>query len=194
MDTLPIIRGLSGPFSQRPLAAWAAAPPVAQRALVAACVTSAVLGVRVPLPASAGVGIALAGMFMAAAALVDLHERKLPNRLLAAALASAVVGVAATGDASLIGRGALGLLIGGGLLLLVRLTRGVGIGDVKMAAVVGATTAPVAVVAAPVAIAVAATVAAGYGLLAKRSRLPLGPSLWFGWATAVAAGIAGWLA
>lgn len=195
LDTLPIMRGLDGPFSRRPLAAWDAAHPVARRATVAAIVTSIALGGWVPLAALAGAGLALCGALLAVAALVDLHEYRLPNRLLAMALLGAFGGLTGAGDATLLVRAGIGVLLGGGLLLLVRLARGgVGMGDVKMAAVVGAGTAPVAVVAAPVAVAVAASVAAGYGLLAHRRRLPLGPSLWFGWAAALAAGNAGWLA
>lgn len=162
--------------------------------MVAACVTSVALGSSVPLAVPAGVGLAACGALLATAALVDLHEHRLPNRLLAAALAVALLGVAATGSAAIVGRTVVGLLLGGGLLLLVRLARGgVGMGDVKMAGVVGSAAAPVAVLAAPVAIAIAALAAAGYGLLAGRSRLPLGPALWFGWATSLAAGAAGWL-
>ena len=138
------------------LGAWSAAHPVTQRASVAACVTSVGLGALLPLDVPVAVGIALCGAVLAAAALVDLHEHKLPNRLLAVALAAAVVGVAAAGEPALVGRAVIGLLLGGGLMLLVRLSRGVGMGDVKMAAVVGASTAPVSTVAAPLAIALAA--------------------------------------
>ena len=193
MNTLRMARPTPATVSERMFGAWAAAHPITRRALVAACVTSMALGALVPLAAPAGAGIALCGAVLAAAALVDLHEQRLPNRLLVVALAATVVSVVVAGEPALVGRAAIGMLLGGGLLLLVRLTRGVGMGDVKMAAVVGASTAPLAIVSAPVAIAIAAMVAAGYGLLAKRTRLPLGPALWLGWAAALAAGVAGWL-
>ena len=77
-------------------------------------------------------------------------------------------------------------------MLFVRLARGVGMGDVKMAGVVGASVGPIALFAAPVAVAVAALVAGTYGLVAGRRRLPLGPALWLGWAVSLAAAATGW--
>ena len=85
------------------------------------------------------------------------------------------------------------MLLGGGLMLLVRLTRGVGMGDVKMAAVVGASAGAVALMAAPVALAVASFAGATFGVITRRQRLPLGPALWLGWAVALGACAAGWL-
>lgn len=79
-------------------------------------------------------------------------------------------------------------------MLVVHLSRGVGLGDVKLAAVVGASCGTSALAAAPLAIAVAAIAAAATGLLTRRTRLPLGPSLWAGWAVATAAAGAGWAA
>lgn len=196
MNTLHMVRVrpefTTGPVTaERVTAAWVAAHPVARRATVAACVTSAALGILAPVGTSTRAGIAVCGALLAAAALVDVHEHKLPNRLLAAAFAAMAVGVTVAADPALLGRLVAGLLLAGGLMLLVRLTRGVGMGDVKMAAVVGASTAPVVLIAAPIAVAVAAATAAGYGLMARRRRLALGPALWFGWAVALAAGIAG---
>lgn len=193
MTTLQPVRVMPERTTDRVTIAWSAAHPVTQRALVAACVTAVALGLLSPLPVPAGAGTAICGALLAAAALVDVYELKLPNRLLLAALTVTVAGLVGTGQVVLLGRGVLGMLLAGGLMLLVRLTRGVGMGDVKMAAVVGAGSAPVALVAAPLAIAIAALSAAGYGALAHRRRLALGPALWFGWAAALAGGTAGWL-
>lgn len=193
MNTLESIHARSVPTADRVAAAWANAQPITRRAFVAALVTSAAL-------ATVGTGtlvqrwsIAAVGVVLAVAALVDVHEHRLPNRLLAAAFLSAAVGASATLDVRTVGLALAGCGLGASLMLLVRMTRGVGMGDVKMAGVVGAGVGGSALVAAPVAIAVAASVAAGYGLLAGRRRLPLGPALWLGWAVAIAAGAAGWL-
>lgn len=193
MTTLVALHEQHQPTTDRVAAAWAAAHPVTKRAVLAACATAVAAGTAAPLPASLRVAVAATGVLLAVAALVDVHEHKLPNRLLAMALAATAVGLAASGKLPLLNRAALGLVLAGGLMLFVRLTRGVGMGDVKMAAVVGATTAPTAVVAAPLAIAVAALVASGYGVMAHRSRLALGPALWLGWAVALGAAGVGWL-
>ena len=95
-------------------------------------------------------------------------------------------------DGQLVARSIAGALVAGGALLIVHLGRGVGLGDVKMAAVVGAAAGMVAFAAAPIAIVVAAVSASAYGALARRPSLALGPALWFGWAIAVASASAGW--
>ncbi len=197
MTTAEALRGQRVPTTDRVVGAWAAAHPVTRRAVIAACITALVVGTAAPLPDAARVAAVATGMLLAIAALVDLHEHKLPNRLLATALAVTVIGLAGSGHASLLGRALLGLILAGGPMLLVRLARGagmaVGMGDVKMAGVVGASVAPVVITAAPLAIAVAALVASAYGAMARRSRLALGPALWFGWAVALIAASSGWL-
>lgn len=134
---------------------------------------------------------AIVGVLFATAALVDVQEHRLPNRLLAAATVAALVGAVLEHR---LGSALIGLVIAGGLMLLVRTRRGVGLGDVKMAAAVGASVGTGAVVAAPVSLAVASFVAASAGLVMRRQRLPLGPSLWLGWAVATAFVSAGWWA
>jgi hypothetical protein len=97
------------------------------------------------------------------------------------------VGVILSREATVLCNSLIGTAVAGGLMLMVRLSRGVGMGDVKMAGVVGASVGAGtgALVAAPMAIALAALSAAVYGLTANRRRLALGPSLWFGWAVAL---------
>ena len=144
------------------------------------------------MSAVVAVSSAVVGALLATAALVDAHERRLPNRLLAVALACALGGAALSVDGGVVLDALIGMTVGGGLLLCVRLTRGVGMGDVKMAAVVGASVgaSTTVLLAAPSAIAIAAFVAAIYGHIANRRRVPLGPFLWLGWAaTIVAAGV-----
>ncbi|MDP2291257.1 MAG: prepilin peptidase [Actinomycetota bacterium] len=172
--------------TDRVVTAWRHAHHVTRRALVAAVATSIAIGATVPVPLVARVAIGFVGTLLATATLVDVHERRLPNRLLAAALAVSSIGWLATPDPMAIVRAVVGLLVGGSLLLIVHVARGVGLGDVKMAAVVGASAGGVSLLAPPVAIAVAATAGATYGLLSRRSQIAFGPALWFGWAIAFA--------
>lgn len=193
MRTVDTLRAQPVSTTNRVAAAWVDAHPVVRRAAIAACVSAVALSTAAPAPQSVQWGIAAVGAVLAAAATVDVHEHKLPNRLLLTALALVCASVVATADRATALSAISGLLIAGGLMLLVRLSRGVGMGDVKMAAVVGASVGAVNVMAAPVAIAVAALVAATYGTLSRRQRLPLGPALWLGWSVSLAACAAGWL-
>jgi len=132
---------------------------------------------------------ATVGVLLAIAAFVDAHERRLPNRLLAVALAVTLVGAVLSLAGVVVVEAVVGMVIAGALMLCVRLARGVGMGDVKMAVVVGASVgaSTTTVLAAPTAIASAAFAAATYGFIANRRQLPLGPSLWFGWAVTLVA-------
>jgi leader peptidase (prepilin peptidase)/N-methyltransferase len=180
------------PTVDRVVAAWDDAPPARRRLLRAACVIAALLGATVQAPATVCWSIAFVGVLLAVAAMVDVHECKLPNWLLAVAFVVVLGGAAATSDLSVVAAAVVGSALAGGPMLFVRLARGVGMGDVKMAGVVGASVGPIALFAAPVAVAVAALVAGTYGLVAGRRRLPLGPALWLGWAVSLAAAATGW--
>jgi len=193
MTSIETLRVAPAGTTDRVVAAWADAHPVTRRAVAAACVTSAALGSAVSAPTTVRWSIAVVGVVLAVAAMVDVQEHKLPNRLLLGALTSVTVGVLATSNVTLAVSVVLGMLLAGGLMLLVRLTRGVGMGDVKMAAVVGASVGAVELMAAPIAVAVAAFAAASFGVITRRQRLPLGPALWLGWAVALGACAAGWL-
>jgi leader peptidase (prepilin peptidase)/N-methyltransferase len=102
-----------------------------------------------------------------------------------AALAGVCGALLAGARSSVIGA-AVGALVAGSAMMIVCLTRGVGMGDVKMAFAIGLALGPLGFMAAPLAIGIAALAAAAYGKAARRARLPLGPSLWFGWAVVVA--------
>ena len=193
MTTIETLRVVPAGTTNRVVAAWAGAHPLLRGVVIASCATSVVLGAAVPAPTAVRWSIAVAGVVLALAGMVDVREHKLPNRLLLGALATVTVGVLATSSVALTVGATLGMLLGGGLMLLVRLTRGVGMGDVKMAGVVGASAGAVEIVAAPIAIAVAAFAAATFGLMTRRHRLPLGPALWLGWGVSMAACAAGWL-
>lgn len=172
-------------------AAWVHATRPTRRAAVLSVLTSVLFGVMTPAAVAVRAAVAATGCVFALAALVDLHERRLPNRLVLLALCCTLTPLllATPADAVRVGAGAC---IAGGLLLGVRLRRGVGMGDVKLGAVIGGNVALVALPAAPMAVAVAAASAAGTGWVLRRSSLPLGPALWFGWAVAIATAGTGW--
>ncbi len=181
--------------ADRVTAAWHHSPPLARRSMTAACATSVALAfAAMRVTAVLALTTATVGVLLATAAFVDSHERRVPNRLLAVALVVALAGATQTNDLAIVRNSLLGLVIAVGLMLLVRLTRGVGMGDVKMAGVVGASVGAVAsgLHAAPVAIAISAFAAATYGHVAGRQKIALGPSLWLGWASAFALVSIGW--
>lgn len=167
--------------------AWRHSQPLTRHSMVAACATSVALVLPMQSPSVVAGTTATVGVLLAAAALVDVHERRLPNRLLALALLAAVGGAVLSTDVAIVRAALVGMVLAGALLLLAHLSRGVGMGDVKMAAVVGASTCAGTgkLLSAPVAIAMAAFAAAGYGFIANRRRVALGPALWFGWASAL---------
>jgi len=169
-------------------AAWHHSPSLARHSMMAACATSVALVVPLRTTAVVAGTTATVGVLLAAAALVDTREHRLPNRLLAFALLVALGGALLSADVAAVRNALLGMVLAGGLLLLAHLSRGVGMGDVKMAAVVGASTAAATnrLLAAPIAIAMAAFAAATYGFLTSRRRVAFGPALWFGWASALA--------
>lgn len=162
---------------QRVTQAWGNVGTGARTAWLAAGVMAMVVGAGSAEPAPT----TITGAALACAALVDVHERRLPNALVAVAALATVWGAAVSAS---LASAAVGAAIGGGLLLVVRLQRGLGMGDVKVGAVVGGAAGTRAVVIAPVAIAVVAALAAAWGLLSRRRQLPLGPALWIGWLVA----------
>ena len=146
------------------------------------CATAAVVGAHSGGHLSTRLASAAVGVLLAAAAVVDVREHRLPNRLVGAAFVVALGGAATSGDAAVVAA-AVGALLAGGLLLGVYLTRGVGMGDVKAAAAIGMALGPAGWWASPAAIAVAATTASIYGSARRVRRLPFGPSLVLGWAS-----------
>jgi leader peptidase (prepilin peptidase)/N-methyltransferase len=172
--------------------AWNFATQTARRAALAAATTSVAVGTAMPAPWSVRFAVSVVGVLLVAAALVDHHERRIPNRLLTLAAVVTVAGAVSALNAHHLLLVGLGALTGGGALLAVHLRRGVGMGDVKMAAIVGASCGWLSFAAAPIAVAVAALAASMYGVWSRRSSLALGPSLWFGWSISIATSSAGW--
>lgn len=177
--------------AERLRTAWDHASSVVRRASVLAAMTSVMVGAAAPLPSGVQISTAAVGVLLVLAALVDVHERRLPNRLLAAA-AVAVVASMPWSTASQVQSTIVGAAVAGGLLASVRLLRGIGMGDVKAATVVGASVGAVSPTAAAVAVAITATVAAGVAFVARLRTLPLGPALWLGWAVVLQTNSMGW--
>lgn len=178
----------------RVIAAWHAARPAARIGASVAVIGGVVISWNVVSVPANRIALSLVGALFALAALVDLHEHRLPNRLLAAALFITVAGIVVAADEGSAVGALVGAVMAGGPMLAVHLTRGVGLGDVKMATVLGASLGVLVPAAAPVAIAITAIVAAVCGVVTRRSRLALGPALWLGWASALvsSSAIAGW--
>jgi leader peptidase (prepilin peptidase) / N-methyltransferase len=128
-----------------------------------------------------------------AVTLTDLDRRVIPNKVL---LVAAVLGVAiaAVGDPSSLPERAIAAAAAGGGLLLVVLAypRGMGLGDVKLAAVMGLflgrNVAPAILVALLVGSVVGLVLIARHGPAARKRAIPFGPFLAFGGVVALLAG------
>ena len=126
-------------FVDRIGVAWRALSP-RRRTVVAGGIAGAVgiaLAAAREVPVASAIALGVVGVLAAGAAVVDVHEHRIPNRLLQAALAVVVV-AAALGGWRTVGDVVVGLLIGSVPLFVVRYDKGLGLGDVKFAAVLGA--------------------------------------------------------
>jgi leader peptidase (prepilin peptidase)/N-methyltransferase len=131
--------------------------------------------------------------FLVPIALADLRSRRIPNRLTGPAALLAVVVVLATDPGGLPERG-LAAATAGGAFLLVALAspEGMGMGDVKLVAVLGLYLG--GDVAAALLVALAAASLAGVAILlrwglreGRRATIPLGPFLALGGVVALIA-------
>jgi leader peptidase (prepilin peptidase)/N-methyltransferase len=150
--------------------------------------------------------VALLFMVMEAVTLIDLEYQIVPNRILYPALIVFAVLVAigaAVGDEMGLVRAGLGFLAFGGGLLGIALVSpgGMGMGDVKLAALIGLVLGALGLRYVAVAAAVA-ILAGGIGAIAlmvlteasRRSKIPFGPYLAAGAVVAafIAPGVASW--
>jgi leader peptidase (prepilin peptidase)/N-methyltransferase len=143
-------------------------------------------------PAQLALGLVFVAM-LAAITLTDLERRIIPNRILIAGAVAGVAIAAATDPASLPERG-IAAAAAGGLLLAIGLAypRGMGMGDVKLAAVMGLYLG--SAVAAALAIAVICGAVVGIGTMlmrgseARKHAVPFGPFLALGGVIALLAG------
>jgi leader peptidase (prepilin peptidase)/N-methyltransferase len=130
---------------------------------------------------------------LAAVTLTDLERRIIPNRIL---LVATVLGVAiaAAGDPASLGERAIAAAAAGGLLFLAALAypRGMGMGDVKLAAVMGLflgrSVAPAILVALLVGSLLGLAMIARHGAAARKRAIPFGPFLALGGIVGLLAG------
>ena len=132
--------------------------------------------------------IALGLVFVAtllAVTLTDLERRIIPNKILIVAALLAVA-IAAVGDPSSLPQRAIAAVAAGGLLFAVALAypRGMGLGDVKLAATMGLflgrNVAPAILVAVLAGSLVGLAMIARHGTAARKQAIPFGPFLALG--------------
>jgi leader peptidase (prepilin peptidase)/N-methyltransferase len=171
-------------------AAWRGSGAVA-RAATAGSVAACGLLAAWWLPVTPRVLGTVAGVVvLVAAALVDVAEHRLPNRVVATAAVPVVVALAVgwSGD---VGRSvALGAALVAGPLLLTHLASptGMGFGDVKAGAVLGAGVGLVDAQLALFGLVAGLAIGASWGLARRARSVPLGPALVAGALAALAVG------
>src|SRR3954452_1955767 len=130
---------------------------------------------------------------LAIVTVTDLDRRVIPNRVLVVAAASAIA-IAALGERSSLAERLVAALVGGGLLLPLALAYpdGLGMGDVKLVAVIGLFLGPATAAAVLVAFAAGgltgAVLIARDGAAARKRSLPFAPFLAAGSLVALWAG------
>ncbi len=143
-------------------------------------------------PGEVALGLVFVTMLLAIT-LTDLERRIIPNKILLVAAALGVAIAAATDPASLPER-AIAAAAAGGLLFLAALAypRGMGLGDVKLAAVMGLflgrNVAPAIFVALLAGAAVGLAMIARHGAAARKQAIPFGPFLALGGVVGLLAG------
>lgn len=143
-------------------------------------------------PAEVAIGLVFVTA-LAAITLTDLELRIIPNRILAVAAVTGIA-IAAVGDPSSLPERAIAAIAAGGVLFLVALAypRGMGLGDVKLAAVMGLflgrNVAPAILVALLAGVVVGLAMIAREGAAARKRAIPFGPFLALGGVVGLLAG------
>ena len=183
-----------GVFRRTPGDCWTSLDPPSRSIVAllgAACVGATLIWLPVT-PRAAIAGLALAPLWWAAA--IDLAERRLPNRLVlagAAVVLGGVLIVAAADGANGGWRVGQSTVSGAAAMVAPMLAihliapDGLGFGDVKAGAVLGAIVGLIDAWAAAVALATGAIMAAVAGLVLRRRTVPFGPALVAGVAVAL---------
>jgi leader peptidase (prepilin peptidase)/N-methyltransferase len=186
--------GVSGQaVASRVTAAWTTVGPRGQVACVAGSV-AAIAAAAVWIPQSrAATGTAIALLALTAAALVDAVEHRLPNALVGVAAIPVLVSVAAawvTGPNDVLRGAVIGAALLGGPLLVTHLASpsGMGFGDVKAGAVLGAALGLVNAQVAVLALLLGLSGAAGWAIAGRRRSIALGPALVAGAVVALVVG------
>jgi Flp pilus assembly protein protease CpaA len=123
------------------------------------------------------VGLLAVGLLLGLAAHVDVIEHRIPNHLLSWSVIAVLVVTAFSGP-EVLDDVVLGTLLAFVPIAVVLLTRGVGTGDVKMAAVLGAAGGLIHPLVGLATVFLMALTTGLVGLTTKHKRLALGPWLW----------------
>jgi leader peptidase (prepilin peptidase)/N-methyltransferase len=135
-------------------------------------------------PVQLALGLVFVTMLVAVT-LTDLERRIIPNKILLVAAATGIV-IVAVGDPGSLPERAAAAVAAGGLFFLAALAypRGMGLGDVKLAATMGLflgrDVAPAILVALLAGSAVGLAIVASQGASARKQAIPFGPFLAFG--------------
>lgn len=152
----------------------------------------ATVGVLWDDPTEVALGLVFTATLLAVT-LTDLERRVIPNKILLASAILAVV-IAAVGDPSSLPERAIAAVAAGGILFLVVLAypKGMGLGDVKLTAVMGLflgrNVAPAVLVALLVGSIVGLAMIAREGAAARKQAIPFGPFLALGGVVGLLAG------
>jgi leader peptidase (prepilin peptidase)/N-methyltransferase len=173
---------LGASVSSRFAAAWSAVGVRGDVVAIATVATAAAAAASwVPeTTGAAATGISL--LVLVAAALVDAVERRLPNALVGAAAVPVVLAMAiawVTGTTDVVWGALLGAALVGGPLLVTHLfsPAGMGFGDVKAGAVLGAALGLISAEIAVLALMVGLLGSAVWALTGRRRSVALGPGL-----------------
>jgi leader peptidase (prepilin peptidase)/N-methyltransferase len=173
---------LGASVTSRFAAAWSASGPRGHAvAIVGAAAGVAAAASWVPQTASA-IATGLSVLVLTAAALVDAVEHRLPNALVAAAGIPVVVALAiawVSGSTNVVWGAFVGATLLGGPLLVTHLASpaGMGFGDVKAGAVLGAGLGLINAQIAVLALMLGLLGSAGWALGGRRRSIALGPGL-----------------
>lgn len=192
IDLSVVVVRPSGATRRRVHLAWNGAPAATRLAVLAGFAMQLAVAGALLVTAStrpfAALALALAAPLFAAAALVDTVEQCIPNRLVGAASIVVVLAAAAAGSATTIAV-ALGAVLAAAPMSAVVLGRGVGMGDLKLAAALGAAGGFVHPGVGLGGVFVAALCSAAFARSRGIARLALAPWLWGGWLVAAAAAL-----
>jgi len=169
---------VGGKAVQAVRSAWRAVAATGRVLTVAGAVLAVVLAGWWFAESAAAPATCACVLVLVGAALVDAVEHRLPNALVALSAVPVVVALVAS-----VGELLPGALVGaawiGGPLLLAHLVSpgGMGFGDVKAGAVLGAALGLLGPALAPLALVIGLALGAGYGLARRAGSIPLGPAL-----------------
>jgi len=160
------------------LAAWSAAPLALRLTSLSAALAALASTASDVVPLASGLAIA----FLVPAALVDWHQRRLPDAIVLVATALFALSLLATvanGSAPSIAGIGLGAAVLAGPLLIMHIVSPavMGFGDVKAAVVLGMAVGAVAWALVPWALIAAAGSTAAVGALRRQVTVPFGPGL-----------------